>query len=176
MNKNYHNEIKDLFYLEPIIYNDSRGYFFEAYSDNDFKKTNFIQDNESKSKFGVLRGIHFQKKPYEQSKLVRVLLGQIQDVAVDLRLNSPTYKKYFSIILDDKNKKQLFIPRGFGHAFLTLSTEAIVSYKVDQSYNNVSESGIRYNDPSINIKWQLNDNKIILSNKDNKLSYLLSNK
>ena len=91
-------------------------------------------------------------------------------------MNSPTYKKYFSIILDDKNKKQLFIPRGFGHAFLTLSTEAIVSYKVDQSYNNVSESGIRYNDPSINIKWQLNDNEIILSNKDNKLSYLLSNK
>ena len=109
---------------------------------------------------------------FEQSKLVRVICGKIQDVAIDLRPNSSTYKKYFSIILDDKNKKQLFIPKGFGHAFLTLSPEAIVSYKVDQHYSKKYEDGIKYNDPIINIQWELDESLIILSDKDNSLHYL----
>ena len=111
MNKIVHNSIKDIYYLEPLIYNDKRGYFYESFCDKNFDKVKFIQDNESFSTKGVLRGIHFQKSPYQQSKLVRVILGEVQDVAVDLRPKSPTYKKYFSIILNDKNKKQLFIPR-----------------------------------------------------------------
>ena len=106
MNKVFHNLIKDLYYLEPFVHNDSRGYFYESFRNNNFDDVNFIQDNESKSKYGVLRGIHFQKPPFEQSKLVRVISGEIQDVAIDLRINSPTYKKYFSIILNDSNKKQ----------------------------------------------------------------------
>ena len=172
MNKVSHNSIKDLYYLEPFVHNDSRGYFYESFRDNNFDDVNFIQDNESKSKYGVLRGIHFQKPPFEQSKLVRVISGEIQDVAIDLRINSPTYKKYFSIILNDSNKKQLFIPKGFGHAFLTLSSEAIVSYKVDQYYNKDYDAGINYNDSSIAIDWNLNINKIILSDKDKKLPEL----
>jgi len=127
--------IKDVLIFKPEIYEDKRGYFFESYNKSEFKNFNKefspIQDNESKSNFGVLRGIHFQNYPYEQSKLVRVIKGEIQDIAVDLRPDSDTYKEYVSIILNDKNKNQLFIPKGFGHAFLTLSKEAIVSYKVD---------------------------------------------
>jgi len=172
MNKVSHNLIKDLYYLEPFVHNDSRGYFYESFRNNNFDDINFIQDNESKSKYGVLRGIHFQNPPFEQSKLVRVISGEIQDVAVDLRINSPTYKKYFSIILNDSNKKQLFIPKGFGHAFLTLSSEAIVSYKVDTYYNKDYDAGINYNDSSIAIDWKLNINKIILSDKDKKLPEL----
>ena len=131
--------IKDVLILKPEIYKDKRGYFFESYNKSEFNNYNIdfspIQDNESKSNFGVLRGIHFQKFPYEQSKLVRVIKGEIQDIAVDLRPNSNTYKQYVSVILNDKNKNQLFIPKGFGHAFLTLSKTAIVSYKVDSFYN-----------------------------------------
>jgi len=171
MNKK-NTAIKDLFYFYPKVFNDERGYFFESYKDKDFDNINFIQDNESKSKFGVLRGIHFQKPKYEQSKLVRVIYGKIQDIAVDLRPKSSTYKQYFSIILDDQNKKQIFIPRGFGHAFLTLSSEAIVSYKVDQIYSENHEDGIKYDDPSINIQWELNRDQIVLSEKDNNLRYL----
>ena len=169
-------EIKDVLLFRPSVYVDSRGYFFESYnknllSENDFQ-INFVQDNESKSDFGVLRGIHFQKPPFEQSKLVRVIKGKIQDVAIDLRPSSETYKQYVSIILDDKKKEQLFIPKGFGHAFLTLSESAIISYKIDCIYDKNSDSGIKYNDPSININWQLNKNQIILSDKDNDLPYL----
>ena len=171
MNKD-NTKIKGLFYLESEIYNDDRGYFLESFNQEHFKDIKFIQDNESKSKFGVLRGIHFQTSNFEQSKLVRVICGKIQDVAIDLRPNSSTYKKYFSIILDDKNKKQLFIPKGFGHAFLTLSPEAIVSYKVDQHYSKKYEDGIKYNDPIINIQWELDESLIILSDKDNSLHYL----
>tara|TARA_Y100001970_G_scaffold242289_1_gene306583 strand:- start:32519 stop:33046 length:528 start_codon:yes stop_codon:yes gene_type:complete len=169
-------EIKDVLLLKPSFFNDSRGYFFESYNQNLLSKhsfnIDFVQDNESKSKFGVLRGIHFQNSPFEQSKLIRVIHGKIQDVAIDLRPLSPTYKKYVSIILDDKNKEQLFIPKGFGHAFLTLSDTAIISYKVDGFYNKDADAGIKYDDPSININWELNDNQIILSDKDNKLPYL----
>ena len=169
-------EIQDVLLIKPSIYNDARGYFFESYNKNLLSELNFnldfIQDNESKSKFGVLRGIHFQNSPFEQSKLVRVIKGKIQDVAIDLRPASPTYKKYVSIILDDKNKEQLFIPKGFGHAFLTLSDTAIVSYKVDNVYNKDADSGIKYDDSSININWELDKHQIILSEKDNQLSYL----
>ena len=168
--------INDLLLIKPPTIYDERGYFFEAYNKEMLLKLNFninfIQDNESESKYGVLRGIHFQKKPYEQSKLVRVIKGEIQDVAIDLRPSSETYKEYFSIILNDTNKYQLFIPQGFGHAFLTLSKEAIVSYKIDSGYNSIYESGIRYNDPQINIKWALDDNEIILSDKDRNLPAL----
>ena len=172
MDKIFHNSIKDLFYFKPQIFQDERGYFFESYNKRHLKEFNFIQDNESKSQYGVLRGIHFQKPPFEQSKLVRVISGEIQDIAVDLRPNSKTYKKYFSIILNDINKKQLFIPKGFGHAFLTLSSEAIVSYKVDEYYNKDYESGIKYNDSSIAIDWILDHSKIILSKKDKDFSTL----
>ena len=162
--------------ITPSIFIDDRGYFFESYNENSFntnyKKILFVQDNESKSKFGTLRGLHFQKTLYEQSKLVRVIKGEVQDIAVDLRPNSKTYKKYISVILSDQNKKQIFIPKGFGHAFLTLSKEAIVLYKVDSYYYKKSESGFKYDDPSINIKWNLNYNEIILSDKDKNLTYL----
>ena len=168
--------IKDVLLLSPSIHADSRGYFFESYNKAQLSKlnfeVNFIQDNESKSNFGVLRGIHFQKPPFEQSKLVRVVKGEIQDVAIDLRPSSDTYKKYVSIILDSKKKEQLFIPKGFGHVFLTLSKDAIVSYKVDCVYDENCDSGLKYDDPSINIDWELEKNQIILSDKDNNLPYL----
>ena len=168
--------IQDVLIFKPKVYADSRGYFFESYNKAEFDKSlqgfSPIQDNESKSNFGVLRGIHFQKAPYEQSKLVRVIKGEIQDIAVDLRPKSKTYKQYVSVILNDKNKKQLFIPKGFGHAFLTLSKKAIVSYKVDNYYNKDFDSGIKYNEPSINIKWELVSKKIILSDKDRSLDYI----
>ena len=172
MDKIFHNSIKDLFYFKPQIFEDERGYFFESYNKRHLEEFSFIQDNESKSQYGVLRGIHFQKPPFEQSKLVRVISGEIQDIAVDLRPDSPTYKKYFSIILNDKNKKQLFIPKGFGHAFLTLSSKAIVAYKVDEFYNENYDSGFKYDDVSIGINWKLKHNKIILSDKDKRLPYL----
>lgn len=162
--------------INPVIHKDNRGYFFESYNSSNFKlcgkKISFIQDNESSSKFGTLRGIHFQTGEWQQSKLVRVIKGEIQDIAVDLRVDSPTFKEYVSIILDDQDKKQLFIPKGFGHAFLTLSDVAIVAYKVDQYYNKEYDSGVRYNDPSLDIKWKLKDKDIIVSDKDKKLPFL----
>ncbi len=162
--------------ITPIIHKDSRGYFFESYNDSNYTLTksnvSFVQDNESFSNFGTLRGIHFQTGEYQQSKLVRVIKGEVQDIAVDLRVNSPTYRQYFSIILNDRNKKQLFIPKGFGHAFLTLSDIAIVSYKVDNYYNQEYDSGIRFNDSILNIQWELSDKDIIVSDKDKNLSYL----
>ena len=176
MTKIINSNIEEVKIIEPSIFEDTRGYFFESYNQEKWTElglgVKFIQDNESRSDFGVLRGIHFQKPPYEQSKLVRVIKGKIQDIAVDLRPLSKTYKKYFSIILDDQNKKQLFIPKGFGHAFLTLSDEAIVSYKVDAYYNPKFDSGIKFNDPKLNISWELNNNEIIQSTKDTKLAYL----
>ena len=176
MIKIINSNIEEVKVIEPTVFKDIRGYFFESYNQEKWTElglgVKFIQDNESKSDFGVLRGIHFQKPPYEQSKLVRVIKGKIQDIAVDLRPLSKTYKKYFSIILDDENKKQLFIPKGFGHAFLTLSNESIVSYKVDAYYNPKFDSGIKFDDSEINISWELNNDKIIQSTKDTKLAYL----
>jgi len=169
-------EIEDVLLLRPLIHADSRGYFFESYNKILLYKMNlevdFVQDNESKSDFGVLRGIHSQKPPFEQSKLVRVIKGKVQDIAIDLRPKSQTYKQYVSVILDDEKREQLFIPKGFGHAFLTLSKYAIVTYKVDCIYDKNSDSGIKYDDPTINIDWELNKEKIILSDKDKSFSYL----
>ena len=168
--------IKDVKVVTPSIFKDERGYFFESYNknsfNNQFKKIIFVQDNESESKKGTLRGLHFQSAPFEQSKLVRVVKGMIQDVVVDLRLDSPTYRKYFSIILDDLNKKQLFVPKGFAHGFLTLSSHTIVSYKVDYFYRKDYDNGIKYDDPILNINWELEKNKISVSDKDNSLPYL----
>ena len=169
-------------YLEEVkvimpkkIYRDDRGYFFESYKSKNFREnnlpTNFLQENQVRSKKNVIRGMHYQLKN-PQGKLVKAIEGSIFDVAIDLRPSSKTYKKYVSIILDDKNKEQLFIPKGFGHAFLTLSDSAIISYKVDNFYNQDADGGIKYDDPSINISWELNKNQIILSDKDNKLPYL----
>ena len=169
-------EIEDVKVIEPLIYKDDRGYFFESFNQKEFHKKigqiNFVQVNESKSSFGVLRGLHFQKKPYEQSKLVRVIKGKIQDVAVDIRKKSPTYLKYISVFLSEQNKRQLFIPKGFAHAFLVLSDESIVSYKVDNFYNFKYESGIRYDDLRLKINWELGQNKINLSKKDKKLDFI----
>jgi len=166
--------IDDVKLIKPKIYNDSRGYFFESFNQELSKSLNceFVQSNESLSTYGVIRGIHFQKKPFEQSKLVRVIKGEIQDIAIDLRPNSKTYKKYVSVKLNDINKKQLFIPKGFGHAFLTLSKEAIVSYMVDSIYNQDYDSGIRYNDKNICINWDIDEKKIVLSDKDRNLPFL----
>ena len=171
-----HTKIDDVKIIKPNILKDDRGYFFESYNESNFSKTFkkiiFTQDNESKSCFGTLRGLHFQKDPYEQSKLVRVIKGSIQDIAVDIRPDSSTYKKHVSVVLNDENKKQLFIPKGFAHGFLTLSDEAIVAYKVDNFYNSDYDSGVKYDDPSLSIKWKLNKEQIILSDKDKNLSYL----
>ena len=165
-------DIEGLVIVEPKVFFDSRGYFFEQYNkekfDEYFGDTNFIQDNESKSSKGVLRGFHFQKPPFEQAKLVRCIDGEILDIALDLRKQSKTFGKYKKIILSAENKKQLFIPKGFAHAFLVLSETAVISYKVDNFYNKESESGIVWNDPDLNIKWPKFKN-FVISEKDKEL-------
>jgi len=168
--------IPGVWVIEPAVFNDSRGYFFEAFKKEEFEqyigKVNFIQDNESKSSYGVLRGLHFQKGEFAQAKLVRVIKGEVLDVAVDIRKNSPTFGKYVAVILSEENKKQFFIPRGFAHGFLVISPEAIFTYKVDNIYAPQSEGGIIYNDPQIGIEWQLPEADILLSEKDKKLQGL----
>lgn len=160
--------------IEPIIYCDNRGHFFESYSEEKFnsfykeRQIKFVQDNESLSKKGVLRGLHYQVNPYAQSKLVRVVDGEILDIAVDLRVQSPTFGSYFSYKLSSKNKKQLFIPQGFAHGFLTLSNSAIVNYKVDKPYSPMHEETIVWNDPYLNIEWGLVNDHIEISPKDAK--------
>lgn len=162
--------IKDLLVLFPSVFEDSRGYFFEAYNQDKFEQNGityqFIQDNQSYSKRGVIRGLHLQMNPYAQAKLVRVLQGEILDVAVDLRKNSSTYGQYFSVILSSENKKQLMVPHGFAHGFSVLSETASVLYKVDQVYHKESERGIRYDDPALGIDWKLSPEEIIVSEKD----------
>ena len=174
--KVYKTKIDDILIFQPEQFLDHRGYLIESYNESLYKKhlpsVNFIQENESKSNFGVLRGLHYQDEPYPQAKLVRVVKGKIQDVTVDIRKKSPTYLEYVSVNLSENNKKQLYIPRGFAHGFLVLSKEAIVCYKIDNIFNIDCYKGLKYNDPKININWQLNDNEIILSNKDEKLKYL----
>ena len=164
------SQLKDVKIIEPQIFDDNRGYFFESYNQKEFVKKigefNFIQDNESKSSFGVLRGMHYQKKPYEQSKLIRVVKGEIQDVVIDLRKESPYYLKHASFILNDKNKKQIFIPKGFAHGFLVISKYAIVNYKVDNFYNANYEFSIPFNHPNLKINWKIDHKKIIISDKD----------
>ena len=157
--------------LSPTLFSDYRGSFYESYKKtilDDFLgyKVEFVQDNESFSSKGVLRGLHFQKGVYAQAKLVRVVQGAVLDVAVDLRLESPTYGQHFSIELSSENKKQLFIPRGFAHGFVVLSDTALFSYKCDNYYNKASESGIIYNDPTLNIDWKFPDDQLQLSKKD----------
>jgi dTDP-4-dehydrorhamnose 3,5-epimerase len=163
-------EIKGVWVIEPKVFNDDRGYFMEAFKKEEFEKhigdVDFIQDNESKSSFGVLRGLHYQKGEHSQAKLVRVIKGKVLDVAVDLRQSSPTYGKYVSVELSEDNKRQFFIPRGFAHGFLVMSDEAIFTYKVDNSYAPQSEASIIYNDKDININWPITEEQIIMSEKD----------
>ena len=169
-------DIKDIKLICPDIKTDHRGSFFESYQYENYipyiGDIKFVQDNQSTSKYGVLRGLHYQKFPFQQSKLIRVIKGKIQDVAVDIRPKSTTYKKYVSVELSDKNRYELFIPDGFAHGFLVLSSEAVVSYKVDNYYNMKSDSGYKYNDPSFRITWNLKNKDIILSDKDKKLQYI----
>jgi dTDP-4-dehydrorhamnose 3,5-epimerase len=162
--------IEDLLVITPNSFEDDRGYFFESYSEASFAKNGinikFIQDNQSFSKHGVIRGLHLQASPYAQTKLVRVLQGEILDVAVDIRKDSKTFGQHFSILLSAENKKQLLVPKGFAHGFSVLSETAMVSYKVDEVYNKESERGIRYDDPALGIDWKVDVSKIIVSEKD----------
>ena len=166
-------KLDGLVVLKPTVFKDNRGYFMESYNQKNINKllgnVNFIQDNESESSRGVLRGLHFQKPPYTQAKLVRCLKGGVLDVALDLRKDSKTYGIFETISLTEENKKQLFIPKGFAHGFIVLSKSAILSYKVDNYYNPESESGIIWNDPDLNIDWKINKNEIIVSEKDKNL-------
>ena len=162
--------IPDLIIFEPKVFEDSRGYFFEAYNAETFQREGvdikFVQDNQSKSSYGVIRGLHYQLNPYAQAKLIRVLEGGILDIAVDIRKGSPTFGQSYSIELTADNRKQLLIPVGFAHGFSVLSETAIVLYKCDQVYNKESEGGIRYDDPLLCINWQIERGKEIISEKD----------
>jgi dTDP-4-dehydrorhamnose 3,5-epimerase len=165
--------IQDLQVFEPKVFEDNRGYFFEAYNEEVFASEGihytFVQDNQSKSSYGVVRGLHYQLNPFAQTKLVRVLEGKIIDVAVDIRKGSPTFGKHFSIELSAENRKQLLIPHGFAHGFSVISEIAIVLYKCDQFYNKESEGGIIYNDPSLNIDWKIPAANRVVSDKDLRL-------
>lgn len=164
--------IEGVVIIEPKVFGDDRGYFFESFLQNEFeekvRKTTFVQDNESKSRYGVLRGLHFLKAPYAQSKFVRVVKGSVLDIAVDIRKGSPTFGKYEAVELTEENKLQLFIPRGFTHGFVVLSDEAIFKYKCDNYYVPQSEGGILWNDPALNIDWRIPEMDIIFSDKDKK--------
>jgi dTDP-4-dehydrorhamnose 3,5-epimerase len=159
-----------LLVFEPKVFEDSRGYFFESYNEKNYSATGidirFVQDNESSSSYGVIRGLHYQLNPYAQTKLIRVLEGKILDVVVDIRKRSPSFGKSFSIELTAENKKQLFIPRGFAHGFSVLSDRAVVFYKCDQFYNKESEAGIRIDDQQLNIDWKVPLDKAVISEKD----------
>ena len=163
-------DIEGVFIIEPKVFNDARGYFMEAWKQSEFNekvgRIDFIQDNESKSSFGVLRGLHYQKGNTSQSKLVRVIKGRVLDVAVDIRKSSPTFGKHVMVELSEENKRQFFIPRGFAHGFLVLSEEAIFTYKVDQPYSPKTEAGIRWNDPALGIEWPIDFSKVQTSEKD----------
>ena len=166
--------LKDCFVIQPKVFNDERGYFYESFNLKIFQgltgiKINFVQDNQSQSSKGVLRGLHFQKGIHAQAKLISVIKGKVLDVVVDLRIESSTFGKHFSIILEDKKHQQLFIPRGFAHGFLVLEDDTIFSYKCDNYYNKESESGIIFSDSDLAISWNLPLEKIILSPKDQSL-------
>ena len=162
--------IPDIKIIEPKVFNDARGYFFESWNRNAFKDAgidcSWVQDNESKSVFGVLRGLHFQAAPYTKAKLVRIISGAVLDVAVDIRKGSPTFGKHVAVELSSENKRQLFIPRGFAHGFAVLSDEVIFSYKCDNPYMPSHERGIAFNDPELAIDWKVPVEKFILSAKD----------
>ncbi len=165
-----HTGIEGLLVIEPRIFTDDRGYFFESFNQRLFAEngvdTEFVQDNQSFSSYGVLRGLHYQCGEYAQAKLVRVVQGEVLDVAVDLRTDSPTYGQYYSVRLSGENQLQFFIPRGFAHGFLVLSETAIFAYKCDNFYNKESEAGIFYDDPQIKINWEIDKKDLILSEKD----------
>ncbi len=168
--------LKDLIVIEPNVFGDNRGYFLESFNKELFEANispiEWIQVNESLSSRGVLRGLHFQKPPFNQAKLVRCVHGEVLDVVVDIRLNSPSYGKHFSIKLSNENKKQLFVPRGFAHGFVVLSESAVFSYMVDNKYAPDYDSGILWNDPELNIDWILSEKELILSKKDQLLTAL----
>ncbi|MBO4804999.1 MAG: dTDP-4-dehydrorhamnose 3,5-epimerase [Paludibacteraceae bacterium] len=168
--------IPGVWVIEPKVFCDSRGYFMEAFKQAEFEEhvgpVNFIQDNESKSSYGVLRGLHYQKGEFSQAKLVRVIKGEVLDVAIDIRKSSPYFGKHVAVKLSDENKRQLFIPRGFAHGFVVLSKEAIFTYKVDNVYAPQAEAGIIYNDPQIAINWGVPESDMLLSDKD-KISPML---
>ena len=164
------NPLPGVIIFEPTVFPDDRGFFFESYNQRLFQANNipnnFVQDNQSFSVYGVIRGLHYQRAPYAQAKLVRVLQGSILDVVVDLRVGSPTFGKTFNIEISAENKKQIFIPKGFAHGFSVLSETTVISYKCDEFYNKQSEAGIRYNDASLNIDWQIPPDKALISAKD----------
>ena len=168
-------EISDVYIIEPSVFEDNRGYFLESFNLKKFEENvypiKFVQDNESKSSKGVLRGLHFQKPPFEQAKLVRCIKGKIIDVAVDIRKGSPTYGKHVAIELTGENKRQLFVPRGFAHGFSVLSETAVFAYKVDNIYAPESDAGIKYDDKKLNIDWGLSKEDVQLSEKDKNLSF-----
>ena len=167
--------IKGTFLVTPQVFGDSRGYFCETFKKGEFEdrvgRVDFIQDNESQSSRGVLRGLHFQKGEYAQAKLVRVIRGAVLDVAVDIRPDSPTFGKHFAVELTGENKLQLFIPRGMAHGFVVLRDDTVFTYKVDNVYSPQNESGIRYDDPDLDIDWLLPGTELILSEKDKRLEY-----
>lgn len=162
--------IEEIVIIEPQLFKDDRGYFFESFSQREFnekvRKVDFVQDNESKSSYGVLRGLHFQKPPYAQSKLVRVIKGAVIDVAVDIRKGSPTFGQHVSVELTEENHRQFFIPRGFAHGFSVLTDEVIFQYKCDNFYAPQCEGALAWDDPNLNIDWKIPVGKIILSEKD----------
>ena len=163
-------EIDGVWIIQPKVFNDARGYFFEAWKKEEFEQhvghVGFIQDNESKSSYGVLRGLHYQMGSFSQAKLVRVIKGRVVDVAVDIRRNSPTFGKHVMVELSDENKRQFFIPRGFAHGFLVLSDEAVFTYKVDNPYAPQAEASIRFDDPELAIQWPIDAKDILTSAKD----------
>ncbi len=170
-------DIEGVLIVEPKVFGDSRGYFMEVFSERDFRAAtgldvHFVQDNESMSSKGVLRGLHFQKSPYAQSKLVRVVRGSVYDVAVDLRAGSPTFGKYVSVVLSGENKRMFYIPEGFAHGFLTLEDNTVFQYKCGAFYEPSSEGSVRWNDPRIGVEWPVLDGERLLSEKDRKAPLL----
>ncbi|MGH2645391.1 MAG: dTDP-4-dehydrorhamnose 3,5-epimerase [Chitinophagaceae bacterium] len=169
----FETEIPGLLVYEPKVFRDDRGYFFESYNENTFKESgihiSFVQDNQARSVYGVLRGLHYQLAPHAQTKLIRVLEGEIMDVVVDIRKGSPTYGRAFTVRLSADNKKQLLVPKGFAHGYAVLSQTAEVMYKCDAFYNKTCEGGIIFNDPELNIDWGIPLDKAIVSEKDIKL-------
>lgn len=165
-------EIKGVYIIEPKVFGDSRGYFFESFSKREFESkigpVEFVQDNESKSCYGVVRGLHFQKPPHAQAKLVRVIKGKVLDVAVDLRPDSPTYGRHVAVELSEENHRQVFIPKGFAHGFSVLSEEAVFQYKCDDYYAPETEGAVIWNDPELAIDWRIPEDRIILSDKDSR--------
>ena len=163
--------IEGVYIIEPTVFGDERGYFFESYNEERFRSetgidANFVQDNESRSKRGVLRGLHFQKKPYAQAKLVRVVQGKVLDVVVDIRKESPTFGKHIAVELSGDNHRQLFIPKGFAHGYVVMEDDTVFQYKCDEFYHPEAEGGIAWNDPDIGIDWGVAESDITLSEKD----------